>query len=371
MNPATTVTESWQGFFKPATTHSERQFKKRLLLRGGRTFLLLPAAPALAARALDLYPAQTGPARLAKFLFRIAVRLGVPIGSRPFALRVDSGCQFSAYLSRLGGAPSGGNWDWAMLAGNPHTLGQRCIFLLFDHLGEPVAVVKAGGGSQAVSLVRREGAFLKAAAEGIAGIPRLRSEFVQADMAALAIDYFPGTSPAGASPAQIEKVLTPWVRAGQRVRVSDLASWQELETRAESEVKNHLATLRGLELTPVLFHGDFAPWNIKEFKGAWTVLDWERGETAGMPGWDWLHFIVQRAILVERLSIPDLTARLRASLGSPEFQRYAHVTGIRGCEPAITTAYLEYMIRVIQPSEGLEKTKLLLAAWRCSGDSTR
>ena len=40
-------------------------------------------------------------------------------------------------------------------------------------------------------------------------------------------------------------------------------------------------------VSSVVFHGDFAPWNIKvDRAGAWMVLDWERGELHGVPCWD-------------------------------------------------------------------------------------
>jgi hypothetical protein len=113
----------------------------------------------------------------------------------------------------------------------------------------------------------------------------------------------------------------------------------------------------------VLFHGDFAPWNIKvSDKGVWTVLDWERGQTNGVPGWDWFHFVIQPAILVERLPMPKLVEKVEKLLRSYLFREYASKVGCLQKERELMLGYLLYCIHVIQPSEGLEENQELLDA---------
>ena len=98
------------------------------------------------------------------------------------------------------------------------------------------------------------------------------------------------------------------------------------------------------------------------------MLDWERGELAGIPGWDWFHYVIQSAILVGRLPTSALMQRVEGLLGSEAFQRYAERAGIRGCERELVLAYLLHVAEVIKPSEGLAPTRELLHAlasgWR-------
>ncbi len=92
------------------------------------------------------------------------------------------------------------------------------------------------------------------------------------------------------------------------------------------------------------------------------MLDWERAELAGLPGWDWFHYVIQCAILVERLSTPALAQRVERLMASAPFQRYAEQGGIRGCERELLLAYLLHVVHVIKPSEGLAQTQGLFDA---------
>ena len=109
-------------------------------------------------------------------------------------------------------------------------------------------------------------------------------------------------------------------------------------------------------------HGDFAPWNIKVHPGSgeWQVFDWERGDLAGVPGWDWLHFEIQTAILVRGEAPERIAVRLHSLFVSPEFHDYAERAGIAGIERAIAVAYLLHVIIVHPQTEGLAKLEALL-----------
>ena len=86
-----------------------------------------------------------------------------------------------------------------------------------------------------------------------------------------------------------------------------------------------------------------------------------------MPGWDWFHYTIQSAILVERLPTSVLVQRVEGLLGSEAFQRYAERAGIRGCERELVLAYLLHAAEVIKPSEGLAPTRELLHVLSTSG----
>jgi aminoglycoside phosphotransferase (APT) family kinase protein len=109
----------------------------------------------------------------------------------------------------------------------------------------------------------------------------------------------------------------------------------------------------------VLMHGDFAPWNVKVLAGRWTVLDWERGERVGIPAWDWLHFVVQPAVLVQREGTDATVARLKKLFGSAEFQRYAVRCGIVGAEWKLAFAYVDHCMNVTRQTEGLKLLEAL------------
>ena len=79
--------------------------------------------------------------------------------------------------------------------------------------------------------------------------------------------------------------------------------------------------------------------------GAWTVLDWERGELTGIPGWDWFHYVIQSGILVGRLATSGLGSAPGVLLRSEAFQQYAARGGIIGCERELALAYCSTWLR--------------------------
>jgi len=120
---------------------------------------------------------------------------------------------------------------------------------------------------------------------------------------------------------------------------------------------------------PCVQHGDFVPWNIKvSSEGGWTVLDWERGELTGIPGWDWFHYVLQTGLLVKRMTTQTLVERAEALLASDNFRGYASRAGISGVERELLLSYLFHLVEVIQPSEGRVQSRNLLTAlaerWR-------
>ena len=115
---------------------------------------------------------------------------------------------------------------------------------------------------------------------------------------------------------------------------------------------------------PALFHGDFAPWNIKVSSkdGTWTVLDWERGEQIGFPTWDWFHYVIQTGILVQKLTTRDLIQRLEMLFSAPEFRTYLRISGLEGADKILAIAYLLYCVEILQQTEGRQSAKELLGS---------
>jgi hypothetical protein len=124
-------------------------------------------------------------------------------------------------------------------------------------------------------------------------------------------------------------------------------------------IDGQLATRR---VHPVIQHGDFAPWNIKvaSRNGDWHVLDWERGQLEGVPGWDWFHYLIQVSILVQRREVNQTIQAINRLLDSQVFKEYAAKAGINNLETELLLLYLLHTIEVVRPTEGVTRLRGLL-----------
>jgi hypothetical protein len=337
----------------------------RAVKKSGRAFLFVPAAGSLATHALDLYPAQSRSAKLAKAFLKSAFRARLPLGLEKISTPLSSKDSFPRFLNALVEDSSGSLPPLAIFAGNPREGGCRFLMLLFDGKHRPAFVVKAGLGDSARQLIRHEAAFLHSASSGTPGLPLLRGSFDEGSVSAFALDFADGDSPGVDAGPALAELLGSWVNRSKQIQLRDTVAWRSLEKAATASdwfgrLSQKLATIT---FHPVLFHGDFAPWNIKVSPRArtWSVLDWERGELIGIPGWDWFHYIIQSAILVQKQTPDAILGKLEALLAVPEFQNYAGLSDIKGHERLLLIAYLSHLIAVIKPSEGLEANQSLLA----------
>jgi len=367
----------WEDLFAaPEGQGQSVRIKMRLVKKAGRPFLLLPAQPRPAAATMDLYPAQSGRARVARALLRCLLRASLPLGTETISMAIAPGDAFVKFLSSLTGALEPGAPILGILAGNPASDGQRFLVLAFDARQRPVAVVKAGLSPRARALVEREDRFLAALPEKTVAVPRLRAGFDSPRLRALALDFVSGDSPRPRDEAALAPLLTAWVDTSRTIALSDTPDWMRLQEAAPAGSLFSVVAgrLRGRKIHPAMQQGDFAPWNIKVSPaGAWTVLDWERGELTGIPGWDWFHYVIQSGILVGHLPTSALVQRVESVLSSDAFRQYATRGGIVGCERELVLAYLLHAVAVIKPSEGLAPTRELLAAlaarWQKGSDA--
>ncbi len=356
----------WEALF-PAPADPEQcvRIEMRLLRKSGRPLLLLPVQPRPAAATLALYPAQTRRARAARTLLRWLLRASLPLGTERVSIAVSPTDPFVPFLSSLAAAPVPQLPALGILAGNPGSEGQRLLLLVFDARQQPVAVVKAGLRPQARALIEKEASFLAAVPASTRAVPKLRASFESPRLRALALDFFPGDSPRPQDEAALPKLLESWVDPSRKVAVSDTPDWARLERACpDNRLFSVLAgQLRGRVVQSALCQGDLAPWNIRVSPtGDWTVLDWERGELPGIPGWDWFHYVIQSAILVGRLPTSALVQRVESLLNSAAFRPYAACAGIVDCARELVLAYLLHMVEVIKPSEGLSPSRELLHA---------
>jgi len=212
-------------------------------------------------------------------------------------------------------------------------------------------------------LIREECEFLGSAPRRARAVPALRASFDCARLRAMAMNYYEGDSPRPAQDGAIPELLSSWIGRRSEVPLCEMQPWARMEMKTPNSARlRFVEEVRSRRVEPVLYHGDFAPWNIKVSPGGeWMVLDWERGELAGVPGWDWFHYVIQRAILVGAEPTASLIERVDKLLASEAFQQYAQAAAVAGIEKQLVLAYLCHCIYVLQPSEGLEENRALQA----------
>ncbi len=334
--------------------------------RGGKPFLFLPSDNRAATTALEIYPAQSMKARLAKAALGVMLRLGLRFGLGKISLAISNTDPFAAFLRAAARVEPGEPFSFAVLTGNPSAPGRRHVFLLFNSASEPVAVVKAGATSRARELIAHEIELLSAFASAQSGLPKLSGACGLDNVSAFAMDFIEGTSPGENEGVALEQIFSSWVdSAGMQIEIGETAAWQRLiQASGVTALPEAVQRLAALRVHPVLMHGDFAPWNVKVSAGRWTVLDWERGERVGIPAWDWLHFVVQPAVLVRREATEATMSRLENLFVSAEFQRYAARCGVVGAEWKLAFAYVDYCVNVTRQTEGLPLLEKLREAIR-------
>src|SRR5208283_371599 len=335
----------------------------RILRKHGKPFLFLPPESRLAVQALALYPAQTSVARWARLLLRTALHTHLRLPIEQARCRVSLSDPFVQFICRSAGTWSGEFPSVAILTGNPTAEGRRFTLLAFSPEGEPAAIIKAGVSPAAQHLVEQEEAFLNSVSEKCRRwVPTPRAAFRSGSVRAIALEFFPGDSPRGDVREQLVEILGSWLSATGTVRLGEIPAWQKLREHRVSHT--FVENLSAHAVVPAMTHGDFAPWNIKVSPrdGRWTVLDWERGDPIGVPGWDWFHYEIQSAILVDKCSTSTLQRRIDQLLSSTSFRKYATQARIQEvCRPLVA-AYLLYSVEIARPTEGLPALRDLLAA---------
>lgn len=335
-----------------------------LLSKGGHPWLLLPKHSVPARQALTLIPAQTRKARWAKRLLYFALGLGWCPRATAIQLARSSAHPWEQFLQRL--TKRADLPVFASIAGNPNAAGQRLVFVVFDSHDQPYSVVKVGLGPQAAALIDREASFLRKLPPQINEVPRLLETFESETAHAFATEFCPGTTLNATSMLAPEPVLSRWINSSDAIPALTLPTLASLanhhSTALPTRWKSKLAEAK---LRPVIMHGDFAPWNIRVEPDChkWKVLDWERGELQGLPTWDWLHFVIQTEILVNKQPTATIIARINTLFRSAEFQQYLRATACVGLETDLLIGYLAHAVHVIRPSEGLAATTDLLNAY--------
>ena len=219
----------WQPLFASGNTPGGAvTVRFRVLHREGLPFLFLPESKTTATRALDLYPAQSTKARIARRLLKSALRAGLAPGAKRLVAQIPKTGEFALFLSKAAGLTENRLPQFAVLAGNPKAPGRRFVFLLFDDAGNPVAVVKAGHEPDARLLIVHETAVLSAALADARGIPQLRHTFSSPKVEAFATDFISGKSPLGDVTPALGRIFSSWLNPSVKVRLCELDAWKTM-----------------------------------------------------------------------------------------------------------------------------------------------
>lgn len=272
--------------------------------------------PAVAAGAFALYAPYRIPARLKRAAVILAARSRLPAWYRDeivIAQRARPPLE-EATQQRFPGVAI----HLALSSGTPGPSRKPTIGVL-DARGKFMAVMKAAVSARSERLMRNEALTLARLQRDLPGrAPRLLFEGVIDGSYVTVQSPVPGgRAPAALTPMH-ERFLASL--AGREARpASSSAMVRSLHGRHAALIDAGF-TLGGLddvlpildELTqpPSMLHGDFAPWNLRRYRGEILAFDWEYAEPAGLPMIDAFHHLLHTGILVHGWTAAEATRRL-------------------------------------------------------------
>jgi glycosyltransferase involved in cell wall biosynthesis len=339
----------------------------QVLKKEKNPILFLPNDRRLADATLRLYPAQSLAARAAVEVARLSNHAGVQIYARSIDISIDDDSGFANFLKSL--VPGSETLPhFGVLCGNIKAAGRRFTFLLFDAAGNPSVVVKAGARKEARHLVKIERDLFLPRPPAFPGMPDAIGFYEGDDASAIAYRYVDGPCPLPGESGRIAALLSSWIHKGEPVPISRLPIWSELEIlqRESPSLKAVLDVVRDCPVKPVLFHGDFASWNVRvcSQKNKWVIVDWERGAHQSIPGWDWLHYVLQYDLLVKRTSPEATLSETETLWADARFIDYAQKTGIQLVIKELTFLYVLHLLRFHRPRDKADRMRRFFEEFR-------
>ena len=292
--------------------------------RHGMVSLSLPDSREGAAHAFRLYQPQKRLARLKTF----ALKLLISRGLHPWILEKVLPASYENIQP----------WEFSyspetvgILLGSSEHLINRAIASYRGADGWEVA--KLGRGEAARTMLRNEAAVLRELSKRGLSVPRCLGLHEHGEMTILRMPYLAGSGLSIRDSGEALDVLIQWAGDAAPESISGFEEWKSicaaLETTADG--REALESLSTQVVRPVIAHGDFARWNLlHQANGPLIVLDWEWGNTHGMPGLDLVHYFAQDARLVRQLDSANALRVVEASLSLPKAKAYLAQTGWTG-----------------------------------------
>ena len=295
------------------------------LHRGGRLLLALPVQKVSAAFALRLYQPQRLVARLMIAVVRGLGHVGWQSRILP-AIRIQGDAALlDPPLTHIEPETCG------ILLGSPEHQVRRAI-VSYRRAGQ-WEVAKISFGRAGAEVLKAEAQVLQELHGTAHGIPCLLGLHQNHEIAVLRMPYLTGAAiPLGESKEAMQ-LLEQWIEDDAKQPLPEFSEWAAIQSGMPvgGSASLVLAQLSKHHLTPVICHGDFARWNLlKQADSSLIVLDWEWGHSAGMPGIDLVHYFLQDARLVRRMSAKAAIESTILDLNRPECRSYLDQTGWSG-----------------------------------------
>ena len=299
-----------------------RSLRFHCLRRNGHLLLVLPKDKELALLTLSLYQPQTSKAKLLAKGLSAMIKLGLHRLLSRLDMQIRSESAFADFVV--------GRHQIGFLLGNPEAEARRVI-VVYQHHNE-VAVAKIGVGEIGKQSVEAEAKTILSLPENYLGIATVKKCRCRADWYYYTTPFIIGDSPVQKQDGQVFALLDDWVRHFTLKSLRDTQIWESLKFHerqgGRKGYSDFIERLGELDVKVGLYHGDFAPWNIKISEGGVVnVMDWEYARLDGLAGWDWLHYMIQRATLVSNHSATEVLAECRLWAVTPEGRAFLCAAG--------------------------------------------
>ena len=307
------------------------------LRRSGRLLLVMPAMAEAATRALHLYQPQRRLARWMVALLHGMARVSWQGCLLPKLYLAAEKLALDPPLLEVEPGTCG------VLLGSPEHRVRRAI-ASYRNAGQ-WEVAKISLGNDGAQILEREAQVLAELQPLTKGVPRLLGLHRANEVTVLRMPYLTGTPVSLGACASALRLLHHWITDEAPQRATEFCEWADI---ARALVGADAATwlidkISMMQLKPVICHGDFARWNLlQQAAGELIVLDWEWGHQLGMPGIDLVHYFLQDARLVRRLTDRAAIAATLRDLNRPACRSYLDETGWNGDSLLAMIACLAY-----------------------------
>lgn len=268
------------------------------VFRKGSLLLALPKERDMALVTLSLYQPQTLVARCLGGVIRLLIKCNFHmyfLPSRQLKFRSAS------LIAKLMTSDTG----FGFLLGNPESDARRVV--IARKVGCEIIIDKVGLSLPARSSVSNEIAVMLALPDGLPSVLSLKQYDQHENWCFYSCAKVDGNSPQQNDNELVMRILEEWLESAYKTALKDTTQLVHVRNYIEqhgiAEGERLLNVCNDMHVSVGIFHGDFAPWNIiKSGQDKMTVIDWEHGSSNGPAAWDWIHYLLQRAILVDRMS---------------------------------------------------------------------
>ena len=281
-----------------------------ILLPDGRSYLLPPNSRKAAVQGLSLYIPQKPKAKLLKSVLNAGLRSGLAYYYLP---RINLDLRdLEKYLSEIFGWR---DFSLAMSLGTPG-LHRKPVVQVMSQKGEVLSYMKMGWNEETRRLVENEALTLQRLQENSLPFLVPRVLFAGERQERFLCVQSPPLQDVCPAPYEwtslYEEALKGMVSLGLKyLRLKESAFWKRLSDRVNRMEDGYWCPVVERSMERVLSqwgdeklpfhpaHGDFTPWNAFLVNDGLYLYDWEYAFEEAPVGYDFFHFVVQRAWLVE------------------------------------------------------------------------